>query len=99
MQIKKIQLLILTTVLLATTTSWAQKMVPSTRSECTRKCNSTLLKTQKFGGELTKIRDAIAKETDPEKLKELRQKEKEELERATEKVADACEEICQHNPD
>lgn len=74
-------------------------MKASTRSDCKNKCNSTLLKFPKFSGELTKIREAITKETDPEKLQELRQKEKEEFERATQKVEDACEDICQHNPE
>jgi len=99
MNIKKNHLLALIFTMFIGTTGLAQESKVSTRSECTRKCNAGALSKPKFGSVLIKIREEIAKETDPEKLKLLLQKEKEELERATEKVADFCEFVCKDNPE
>ena len=98
MGIKKNHLLVLIVAAFIGTTGLAQEKA-STRSECTSRCNAGTITLPKFAGELNKIRAEIAKESDPEKRKVLRQKEKEELERATEKVAEVCEFICKGNPE
>lgn len=69
------------------------------RAECVQVCNEKGLSRPKFGAKLDKIRAEIANETDPEKLKILREKEKEEFERATEKLASFCESTCENNPE
>ncbi|HTD05975.1 hypothetical protein [Undibacterium sp.] len=101
MSIKKIQLLILIGAALIATTSWSQERKASTRSVCNSRCNAFPLDGAniKFAEPLNKIRAAIAKETDPEKLKALRQQEKEEYERAKEKLPEICEDICKGNPE
>jgi len=101
MSIKKIQLLILIGTALIANASGAQERKASTRSECSSRCNATALERAKFkfAEPLNKIREAIAKETDPEKLKALRQQEKEEYERAKEKLPEICEDICKGNPE
>ncbi|WP_423681190.1 MULTISPECIES: hypothetical protein [unclassified Undibacterium] len=100
MDIKKSHLLVLIVAALVGTTSFAQTLKKARpRAECTQLCNERGLTQPKFGGKLNKIREEIAKETDPEKVQVLRQKEKEELERATEKLAEFCEFMCEGNPE
>lgn len=100
MGINKSHLIVLFVAVLVVTTSFAQTLKKARpRAECTHLCNERGLTQPKFGGKLNKIRDEIAKETDPGKIQVLRQKEKEELERATEKLAEFCEFMCEGNPE
>jgi hypothetical protein len=61
------------------------------RAECTQLCNERGLTQPKFGGKLNKIREEIAKETDPEKVQVLRQRG---IGTRHEKLAEFCEFMC-----
>jgi len=45
------------------------------------------------------VRAAISKETDPEKLQELKKQEKEEAEKLQDKIEQLCRDICKNNPE
>ena len=69
------------------------------RAECERLCNEMSINFPHNRKGLDKILAIIDQEKDPEKLKELRQKEKEELDKAKEKIEKDCSYICEGNPD
>ncbi|MBV7537669.1 hypothetical protein KW842_18020 [Duganella sp. sic0402] len=73
------------------------------KTECTRRCNIRILEVNKYEVEQIKLqekyREAISKETDPEKLKILEASQKRELEKFHQKCEAACEDICRYNPD
>ncbi|MFZ6678321.1 hypothetical protein ACO0LI_10515 [Undibacterium sp. Tian12W] len=71
----------------------------STRAECEYRCNAKTIELPNFRTNLDKILAAIKKESDPEKLSELRQEEKKELERVKEKIENVCQNICINNPE
>ncbi|MFZ6656870.1 hypothetical protein [Undibacterium sp. TJN19] len=68
------------------------------RAECERICNEQSLDFPKNRKELDKIRAEIEKEKDTEKLKGLRKKEQDELERVKDKIEKTCTDICEGNP-
>lgn len=75
----------------------------TSKSECNRRCNISILKIGKYEAELLRLkekhRDAKSRETDPEKLKTLEASQNNELEKFHQKCETTCEGICKHNPD
>ncbi|WP_423032523.1 hypothetical protein [Undibacterium sp. Tian12W] len=69
------------------------------RAECERLCNEGSIDFAHNRKGLDKIRAEIEKEKDPAKLKDLRKKEENELERVKDKVEKSCTYICEGNPD
>lgn len=75
----------------------------TTRAECTRRCILRVEQNPKYASELAAIKEKHrllqAKETVPEKLKELRIQEEAELETFYVKCEDSCKTICKNNPE
>ena len=69
------------------------------RADCERVCGEWSFEMPHYRKELDKILATIAKEKDPEKLKALRKKEKEETDRVKDKIEASCSYICEGNPD
>jgi hypothetical protein len=90
--------------------AWAQPdleafrgMKPTTRPVCEAKCNrlqfgeNTHLVEQE--ARISQIRYQMKLETDPDKLKLLREQEEQLSERRQRYVARMCKQICAHNPE
>lgn len=106
---KRVKMLLAAAGLLAAP-AWAQPdleafrgMKPTTRPVCEERCNrvrfgeNTHLVEQE--ARITQIRYQMKLETDPDKLKSLREQDEQLSERRQRYVARMCRQICAHNPE
>lgn len=79
------------------------QLIPTTKRVCTKRCvlgtPDGNPKTVQFKEKMKLLQERKAKESDPEKLKEINGEEQEELEKHSGFVENLCHDICRNNPE